>query len=174
MRQRNPKEEWLESSAYQSINKIVNTVCLEQFSEDDSGATITNHEPSPKRIRMERHIRLLREKNEQQETVILSARAQTRLNNIENAFESVEFPAQISTPRSSTSALIRSNEITPQERKRRIKMKGESPSRDSQTLITRIFTKSLAIWLQKAICRTRTLGTLSCRTATRRRRLRLQ
>ena len=58
MRQRNPREEWLESSAYQSINKIVNTVCLEQFSEDDSGATITNHEPSPKRIRMERHIRL--------------------------------------------------------------------------------------------------------------------
>ena len=74
---------------------------------------------------MERHICLLREKNEQQETVILSARAQTCLNNIENAFESVEFPAQISTPRSSTSALMRSNEITPQERKRRIKMKGE-------------------------------------------------
>ena len=126
MRQRNPRKEWLESSAYQSIKKIVNTVCLEQFSEDDSGATITNHEPaSPKRIRMERHIRLLREKNEQQKTVILPARAHTCLNNIENAFESVEFPAQISTPRSSTSALIRSNEITPQERKRRIKMKGE-------------------------------------------------
>ena len=89
MRQRNPRKEWLESSAYQSIKKIVNTVCLEQFSEDDSGATITNHEPaSPKRIRMERHIRLLREKNEQQETVILPARAYTCLNNIENVFES--------------------------------------------------------------------------------------
>ena len=46
MRQRNPIKEWLECSAYQSINKIVNTVCLEQFSEDDSGATITNHEPA--------------------------------------------------------------------------------------------------------------------------------
>ena len=47
------------------------------------------------------------------------------MNKIENAFQPVEFPAQISTPRSSTSALIRLNEITPQERKRRIKMKGE-------------------------------------------------
>ena len=105
MRQRNPRKEWLESSAYQSIKKIVNTVCLEQFSEDDSGATITNHEPaSPKRIRMERHIRLLREKNEQQETVILPARAYTCLNNIENAFESVEFRAQFQ-PRARQQAL---------------------------------------------------------------------
>ena len=105
MRQRNPRKEWLESSAYQSIKKIVNTVCLEQFSEDDSGATITNHEPaSPKRIRMERHIRLLREKNEQQETVILPARAYTCLNNFENAFESVEFRAQFQ-PRARQQAL---------------------------------------------------------------------
>ena len=47
------------------------------------------------------------------------------MNKIENAFQPVEFLAQISTPRSSTSALICSNEITPQERKRCIKMKGE-------------------------------------------------
>ena len=88
-------------------------MCLEQFSGDDSG---NDYEPSPKRIRMERQIRLLREKNEEQETVISSARAQIDMD---------KFPALISTPRSSTSALIRSNEITPQERKRRIKMKGE-------------------------------------------------
>ena len=43
MRQRNPKEEWLKSSTYKSINKIVNAVCLEQFSEDDSEATSGNY-----------------------------------------------------------------------------------------------------------------------------------
>ncbi len=43
MRQRNPKEECLKSSTYKSINKIVNTVCLEQFSEDDSEATSGNY-----------------------------------------------------------------------------------------------------------------------------------
>ena len=57
-------------------------------------------------------------KNEEQETVISSARAQIDM-------DKVEFPALISTPRSSTSALIWLNEITPQERKHRIKMKGE-------------------------------------------------
>ncbi len=40
MRQRNPNEEWLKSSTYKSINKIVNTVCLEQFSSE---ATSGNH-----------------------------------------------------------------------------------------------------------------------------------
>ena len=73
----------------------------------------------------------------------------------------------ISTPRSSTSALIRSNEITPQERKRRKKGNAaskwkansfSSPSRLLQMLITGTFTKSLAIWLQKAICHTRILS----------------
>ena len=90
-------------------------MCLEQFSGDDSG---NDYEPSPKRIRMERQLRLLQEKNEEQETVISSARVQIDM-------DKVEFPALISTPRSSTSALIRSNEITPQERKSSIKMKGE-------------------------------------------------
>ncbi len=74
MRQRNPKDKWLKSSAYyKSINKIVNTVCLQKFSEDDSEATSGNCEPSPKCIHMERQI-CLQEKNEQQETVILSER----------------------------------------------------------------------------------------------------
>ncbi len=50
MRQRNPKEECLKSSAYKNVNKLVNTVCLEQFSEDDSEATSGDHETSPKRI----------------------------------------------------------------------------------------------------------------------------
>jgi hypothetical protein len=53
MRQRNPREERLESSAYQTINRIVDTVYLEQFSGVNSEATSSNHEPiSPKRIRM--------------------------------------------------------------------------------------------------------------------------
>ena len=77
---------------------LVNTVCLEQFSGDNSEATTSNHEPSPKRIRIERQIRLLQEKNEQQDKVILSVRAQKRMNKIENVFQPVEFPAQISTP----------------------------------------------------------------------------
>jgi hypothetical protein len=63
MRQRNPREERLESSAYQTINKIVNTVYLEQFSGDNSEATISNHESiSPKRIRMNPYNCLLKEK----------------------------------------------------------------------------------------------------------------
>ena len=97
MRQRNPREEWLKSGAYQSINMLVNTVCLEQFSGDNSEATTSNHEPSPKRIRMERQICLLQEKNKQ-DKVILSVRAQKCMNKIENVFQPVEFPSQISTP----------------------------------------------------------------------------
>ena len=69
-RQRNPREEWLKCGAYQSINMLVNTVCLEQFSGDDSEATTGNHEPSPKRIRMERQIHLLQEKNEQDKVIL--------------------------------------------------------------------------------------------------------
>ena len=34
MKQRNPNEEWLKSSTYKSVNKIVNTVRLEQFSSE--------------------------------------------------------------------------------------------------------------------------------------------
>ena len=59
VRQTSPSQEWLESSVCQNINNIINTVCLEQFSGDDSG---NDYEPSPKRIQMERQIRLLREK----------------------------------------------------------------------------------------------------------------
>ena len=77
MRQQSPREEWLKCGAYQSINMLVNTVCLEQFSGDDSEATTGNHEPSPKRICMERQIRLLQEKNEQQDKVILCTRPET-------------------------------------------------------------------------------------------------
>ena len=90
MRQRDPREERLESSAYQTIKKIVNTVYLEQFSGDNSDATSSNHESiSPKRIRMNPCNRPLQEKNEQHETLILSARGKKRLNKIENAVQSV-------------------------------------------------------------------------------------
>jgi hypothetical protein len=48
-------------------------VCLEQLDDNGDGSDPAgnNLEPSPKRVRMERQIRLLIEKNEEQATVIL-------------------------------------------------------------------------------------------------------
>jgi hypothetical protein len=42
VRQPSPSQEWLESSGCQNINNIINTVCLEQFSGDDSGNDYTS------------------------------------------------------------------------------------------------------------------------------------
>jgi hypothetical protein len=74
LRQQHPSQEWMQSAAYQNITNIVNTVCLEQFDDNEDGSDPAGNdlEPSPKRVRMERQIRLLKEKNEEQETVILS------------------------------------------------------------------------------------------------------
>ena len=46
------------------------------------------------------------------------------LNKIDKSV-SVQSPAKITSPRASTTALIKWKEITPQEKKRRIKTKGE-------------------------------------------------
>ena len=62
VRQPSPSQEWLESSGCQNINNIINTVCLDQFSGDVSG---NDYEPSPKRIRMERQLRLLQQQQQQ-------------------------------------------------------------------------------------------------------------
>ena len=126
LRQQQPSQEWMQSTAYQNISDIVNTVCLEQFNNNGDGLYPARNdlEPSPKRARMERQLRLLKEKNEEQETVILSVRAWECLNKMDKSV-SAQSPAKITSPRASTSALIKSNEITPQEKKRRIKTKGE-------------------------------------------------
>lgn len=117
----------MQSTAYQNIKNIVNTVCLEQLDDnvnDDGLDHARNVEPSPKRARMERQIRLLKEKNYEQETVILSVRAHECLNKIDKSL-SIQSSAKITSPRVSTSALIKSKEISPQEKKLRIKAKGE-------------------------------------------------
>ena len=127
LRQQQPSQEWIQSTAYQNIKNIVNTVCLEQLDDnvnDDGLDHARNVEPSPKRARMERQIRLLKEKNDEQETVILSVRAHECLNKIDKSL-SIQSPAKITSPRASTSALIKSKEISPQEKKLRIKAKGE-------------------------------------------------
>ena len=86
----------MQSAAYQNITNIVNMVCLEQLYDNGDGSDPAgnNLEPSPKRVRMERQIRLLKEKNEQQETVIFSVRARECLNKIDK-FLSVQSPAKI-------------------------------------------------------------------------------
>ena len=73
LRQQHPSQEWMQSAAYQNITNIVNMVCLEQLYDNGDGSDPAgnNLEPSPKRVRMERQIRLLKEKNEEQATVIL-------------------------------------------------------------------------------------------------------
>ena len=108
------------------VINIVNTVCLEQFDDNGDGfhPARIDLEPSPKRARMERQIRFLQEKNQEQDTIILSVRARECLNKIDKSV-SVQSPAKITSPRASTTALIKWKEITPQEKKRRIKTKGE-------------------------------------------------
>ena len=88
LRQQQPSQEWMQSTAYQNIKNIVNTVCLEQLDDnvnDDGLDHARNVEPSPKRARMERQIRLLKEKNDEQETVILFVRAHECLNKIDKS-----------------------------------------------------------------------------------------
>ena len=106
------------------VINIVNTVCLEQFDDNGDGfhPARIDLEPSPKRARMERQIRFYKKKKQEQDTIILSVHARECLNKID---KSVQSPAKITSPRASTTALIKWKEITPQEKKRRIKTKGE-------------------------------------------------
>ncbi|CAB3991934.1 Hypothetical predicted protein [Paramuricea clavata] len=85
------------------VEKVLNIADLkdhDRYIDEDGSDPAGNAdlEPSPKRVRMER---------QEQEIVFLSVRA------------------KITSPHASTSALIKSKEISPQERTRRIKTNGE-------------------------------------------------
>ena len=106
LRQQQPSQEWMQSTAYQNIKNIVNTVCLEQLDDnvnDDGLDHARNVEPSPKRARLERQIRLLKEKNDEQETVILSVRAHECLNKIDKSLRLSDKPLCCGGIRSSDS-----------------------------------------------------------------------
>ena len=75
LRQQQPSQEWMQSTAYQNIKNIVNTACLEQFDDnvnDDGLDHARNVKPSPKHARMERQIHLLKEKKTMNRRLLFS------------------------------------------------------------------------------------------------------
>ena len=153
LRQQQPSEEWMQSTAYLNISNIINTVCLEQFDDNGDGSDPARNdlEPSPKRARMERQIRLLTEKNKEQETVILSVHARECLNKIDKSLS--KSPAKITSPRASTSALIKSKKIY-HHKKRSVELKRKAKCCPLMLLhmpIRRTSMKLSAIWHLKAI-----------------------
>ena len=108
LRQQQPSQEWMQSTAYQNIKNIVNTVCLEQFDDnvnDDGLDHARNVEPSPWNGKTNPPSK--RKKKNEQEIVILSVHAHKCVNKIDKSL-SIQSPAKITSPRSSTSALIKS------------------------------------------------------------------
>ena len=80
LRQQQPGQEWMQSTAYQNIKNIVNTACLEQFDDnvnDDGLDHARNVKPSPKHARMERQIHLLKEKKTMNRRLLFSPSVRT-------------------------------------------------------------------------------------------------
>jgi hypothetical protein len=98
---------------------------LEQFDDNGDGPDPAGNdlEPSPEHVQMERQIRLPIEKMKNWR-LILFVRTWEFLNKMDKSLL-VQSPAKFTLLRASTSALIKSKEISPQEKKHRIKTKGE-------------------------------------------------
>ena len=123
LRQHTNNNVWKESEVLQRIRATVNLLTLER----DCANTVSAHPVSNKDFaRMEMYTKTLQNKLDEQSKVIegLKIAAQKR----EYAEQKNAVPAQLKTPRSaeSTNNIIESNDLSPPEKKRRLKHKGET------------------------------------------------
>ena len=119
LRQRQIDGNWLNSTACGAICATVNMVSLEDYGANNTDAE--SMDSSSEVSTMSMHVALLENKIQDQKIRIDALGAEYNNKNNEN----LKIPALITSPRSSTTRLLASEDITPPEKKRRLKEKGQ-------------------------------------------------
>ena len=122
MRQRTLDGAWLQSSVFQHIRQMVNSLPLEEIGANTTPSVALKNNERDETARMIEHIRLLENRLKDEQKRVQTFETASRLYEREQCDLASKVPAQMGSPLS-TSMLIDSNDITPPEKKQRLEEK---------------------------------------------------